>query len=180
MVGTLRFAYPTKCSLSSPLGRDLVVRHVLVDSDIAGQAEHALGDDVAQDLVGAARGEELARLAARTGTWADPLLRDKLLAHVVEEKVLQMTTVRAFVETGTGPVGAEGSIRKLISSWLQEQAGVLAAEADPVGVLGRPAGSPLNSSAYDFLSMKQTSIAGGTSEIQRNIIAERVLGLPRR
>jgi alkylation response protein AidB-like acyl-CoA dehydrogenase len=129
--------------------------------------------------VGPGKGEELARLAARTGTWADPLLRDRLLSYLVEERVLQMTTVRAFVETGTGPVGAEGSIRKLISSWLQEQAGVLAAEADPVGVLGRPAGSPLNRSAYDFLSMKQTSIAGGTSEIQRNIIAERVLGLPK-
>jgi alkylation response protein AidB-like acyl-CoA dehydrogenase len=129
--------------------------------------------------VGPGKGEELARLAARTGTWADPLLRDRLLGYLVEERVLQMTTVRAFVETGTGPVGAEGSIRKLISSWLQEQAGVLAAEADPVGVLGRPAGTPLNPSAHDFLSMKQTSIAGGTSEIQRNIIAERLLGLPK-
>src|ERR1700675_779673 len=38
----------------STLGRYLVERHVLVDPDIAGQAEHALGDDVAHDLVGAA------------------------------------------------------------------------------------------------------------------------------
>jgi alkylation response protein AidB-like acyl-CoA dehydrogenase len=129
--------------------------------------------------VGEGRAEELARLAARTGTWADPLLRDRLLSYLVEERVLQMTTVRAFVETGTGPVGAEGSIRKLVSSSLQEAAGVLAAEADPVGVLGWPAGSGLPGSAYDFLTMKQTSIAGGTSEIQRNIIAERVLGLPK-
>src|SRR4051812_36434255 len=37
-----------------PLCRDLVERHVLVHPDIAGQPEHALGDDVAQDLVGAA------------------------------------------------------------------------------------------------------------------------------
>ena len=129
--------------------------------------------------VGGGRAEELARLAQRIGTWADPLLRDKLLTMLVEERVLQMTTVRAFVEAGTGPVGAEGSIRKLISSSLQETAGVLAAEADPVGVLGWPTGSGLRSSAYEFLSMKQTSIAGGTSEIQRNIIAERLLGLPK-
>ena len=40
--------------LNASLGRDLVERHVLVDPDIAGQAEHALGDDVAHDLVGAA------------------------------------------------------------------------------------------------------------------------------
>src|SRR6185312_140482 len=39
---------------SSSLGRDLVERHVLVDPDIAGQTQHALRDDVAQDLVGTA------------------------------------------------------------------------------------------------------------------------------
>src|SRR5512140_1171807 len=38
----------------APLGRYLVERHVLVDADIAGQPQHALGDDVAHDLVGAA------------------------------------------------------------------------------------------------------------------------------
>src|SRR5579864_4022824 len=42
-------------SSSSPsLGRDLVERYVLVDPDVAGQPQHALGDDVAHDLVGAA------------------------------------------------------------------------------------------------------------------------------
>src|SRR5215475_7540347 len=40
--------------LRAPLGRYLVERHVLVDSDIAGQTQHAFGDDVAHDLVGAA------------------------------------------------------------------------------------------------------------------------------
>src|SRR5216684_3064823 len=39
---------------STPLGRDLVIRHILVDTNIAGQTQHPLGDDVAQDLVGAA------------------------------------------------------------------------------------------------------------------------------
>jgi alkylation response protein AidB-like acyl-CoA dehydrogenase len=129
--------------------------------------------------VGEGKAEEIARSAARTGTWADPLVRDRIVAMLVEQRVLQMTTVRAFVEAGSGPVGAEGSVRKLVSSSLQETAGVLAAAADPVGVLGAPQGEELPSSAYDFLSMKQTSIAGGTSEIQRNIIAERLLGLPK-
>src|SRR5262245_2519122 len=39
---------------SPPLGRDLVERHVLVDADVAGEPQHTLGNDVAQDLVGAA------------------------------------------------------------------------------------------------------------------------------
>src|SRR6185312_3013757 len=38
--------------LCSTLGRNLVERHILVDADVARQAEHALGDDVAQDFVG--------------------------------------------------------------------------------------------------------------------------------
>src|SRR6185437_5038728 len=41
-------------SLFPSSGRYLVERHILVDPDIAGQPEHALGDDVAHDLVGAA------------------------------------------------------------------------------------------------------------------------------
>src|ERR1700744_403286 len=46
--------YPSYGSSPSSLGRYLVERHVLVDPDIAGQAKHALGDDVAHDLIGAA------------------------------------------------------------------------------------------------------------------------------
>ena len=38
----------------SSLNRNLVERHVLVDADVAGQTQHALGDDVAQDFIGAA------------------------------------------------------------------------------------------------------------------------------
>jgi alkylation response protein AidB-like acyl-CoA dehydrogenase len=129
--------------------------------------------------VGEGRAEELARRAAATGTWADPVVRDRLLSYLVEERVLQMTTVRSYVEAGRGVVGAEGSIRKLVSSSLQEAAGTLAAEVDPVGVLRWSEGTGPSQSAYDFLTMKQTSIAGGTSEIQRNIIAERLLGLPK-
>ena len=129
--------------------------------------------------VGEGKAEELARRAAKLGSWADPLLRDRLLSMLVEERVLQMTTVRAYVEAGRGPAGAEGSIRKLVTSALQETAGTLAAEVDPVGVLGWSQGAAVPEPAYDFLTMKQLSIAGGTSEIQRNIIAERLLGLPK-
>src|ERR1700744_5026946 len=52
--GGLRCANPPYDSSCSSLGRYLVERHVLVDPDVAGQTEHALGDDVAHDLVGAA------------------------------------------------------------------------------------------------------------------------------
>jgi 3-oxochol-4-en-24-oyl-CoA dehydrogenase len=129
--------------------------------------------------VGEGKADELYRRAAAAGTWADPLLRDRLLRMLVEERVLQMTTVRAYVESGHGTVGAEGSIRKLVSSDLEETAGTLAADVEPVTALGWTRGAGLPEAAHEFLAMKQTSIAGGTSEIQRNIIAERLLGLPK-
>lgn len=127
--------------------------------------------------VGEGKADELCRRAAAAGTWGDPLLRDRLMRMLVEERVLQMTTVRAYVESGRGEVGAEGSIRKLVSSNLEETAGTLAADVEPVAALGWARGSALPAAAHEFLAMKQTSIAGGTSEIQRNIIAERLLGL---
>ncbi|MGY1716513.1 acyl-CoA dehydrogenase family protein [Geodermatophilus sp. SYSU D01106] len=129
--------------------------------------------------VGPGVADDLARRAAAAGTWADPVLRDRLLAMLVEERVLQMTTVRASVASGRAMAGAEGSIRKLVSSGLEETAGSLAAEVEPVTALGWPQGAPLPAAAHEFLAMKQTSIAGGTSEIQRTIIAERLLGLPK-
>lgn len=129
--------------------------------------------------VGEGRSDVLLARAADNGAGADPLLRDRLLRLVVEERTLQMTTIRSYVETGRGTVGAEGSIRKIVNAAIEEEYGTLAAEVDPATVLGWPAGSGTSAAAHDFLAMKTTSIAGGTSEIQRNIIAERVLGLPK-
>jgi alkylation response protein AidB-like acyl-CoA dehydrogenase len=128
--------------------------------------------------VGPGAADDLVHRAVAAGTFDDPLLRDRLLQFVVEERALQMTTLRAFAEAGRQQAGAEGSIRKLVSSTLLETTGSLAAEVEPVSALGWTDGA--NSAAsYDFLAKKMTSIAGGTSEIQRNIIAERLLGLPK-
>ncbi|WP_137294463.1 acyl-CoA dehydrogenase family protein [Nocardioides dongxiaopingii] len=129
--------------------------------------------------VGEGRSDDLLRRAAETGAIADPVLRDRLLLLLVEERALQMTTVRSYAEAGRTAVGAEGSVRKLVNAQVEEETGALAAEVDPLGVLAWPAGDPTPSAAHDFLAMKTTSIAGGTSEIQRNIIAERLLGLPK-
>ncbi len=129
--------------------------------------------------VGPGRSDELLRRARDNGTLAEPVLRDELLRLVVEERVLQMTTVRSYAESGRDAVGAGGrsassstpSSRRPRRRWpprwrrCPRWPGTSAGE---------------NSEAsYEFLAMKQTSIAGGTSEIQRNIIAERILGLPK-
>jgi alkylation response protein AidB-like acyl-CoA dehydrogenase len=128
--------------------------------------------------VGPGEADQLAARAVATGAWEDPVLRDRLLEAYVEEKVLQMTTVRSFVASGDAAPTAEGSIRKLAHSVLAEKLGVLGTELEADGAVAWAAGA--GSEAADrFLAMKTYSIAGGTSEIQRNIIAERVLGLPK-
>ena len=130
--------------------------------------------------VGPALVADLVHRAQRTGTWDDPVLRDRVVRTWVEEKALQTATIQAFVELGFQEPGAEGSIRKLAHAQLEEQVGRLAADLEPYGLA---AYDPEDGAALEarraFLSSKILSIAGGTSEIQRNIIGERILGLPR-
>jgi alkylation response protein AidB-like acyl-CoA dehydrogenase len=108
------------------------------------------------------------------------VLRDKVMRAFVTERALQMATVRAFADLGTREPGAEGSIRKLAHGALDTVLGMLATEVEPGGAIAWEESDVDAEAAVDaFLSGKILSIAGGTTEIQRNIIGERVLGLPR-
>ena len=130
--------------------------------------------------VGEGEADRLVRRAVETGRWEDHVVRDRLLRALVAERALQMTTVRAYVESVKTGAGAEGSLRKLAHATLAEELGVLATEVEPSNAIAwLPHDDEVRLAAYAFLGSKKLSIAGGTSEIQRNIIAERVLGLPR-
>jgi alkylation response protein AidB-like acyl-CoA dehydrogenase len=130
--------------------------------------------------VGPGQADALAARARRTGAWDDPVLRDRIMQAFVTERALQMATVRAFATLGKAEPGAEGSIRKLTHAQLEVTLGLLATEAEPGDAIAWDTADEDAPAAADaFLSGKILSIAGGTSEIQRNIIGERVLGLPR-
>ncbi|MGD0245154.1 MAG: acyl-CoA dehydrogenase family protein [Streptosporangiaceae bacterium] len=130
--------------------------------------------------VGPGQADAIATRARQTGAWTDPVLRDRIMQAFITERALQMATVRAFAALGRAEPGAEGSIRKLTHAQLEVTLGLLATEAEPGDAIAWEASDENAAAAvHDFLSGKILSIAGGTSEIQRNIIGERVLGLPR-
>ncbi|MET0459339.1 MAG: acyl-CoA dehydrogenase family protein [Ilumatobacteraceae bacterium] len=128
--------------------------------------------------------------------WADlpsdrrhPALRDRLLRLWSDAEVLRLTNRRAGVSRRTGTPGPEGSIAKLAFGTLNQRiyelcVDLLGADAldgadygfrrdDHLGYVGPP-----GSARMFFLRSRANSIEGGTTEIQRNIVGERVLGLP--
>jgi alkylation response protein AidB-like acyl-CoA dehydrogenase len=95
---------------------------------------------------------------------------------VVEELAMRVLELRrvARAVSGEGP-GPEGSVSKLLSAEHSQRVTELGMEiCGSAAVLGGAA--PLD---HDYLFARSLTIAGGTSEISRNVIAERVLGLPR-
>jgi alkylation response protein AidB-like acyl-CoA dehydrogenase len=85
-------------------------------------------------------------------------------------------TLRSLEGTSTGP-GPEASVRKLLGVEHDQRA-----QEVGLGILGRAGIADDGDAAgwlYGFLANRCLSIAGGTSEIQRNVIGERLLGLPR-
>ncbi|MEC9394628.1 MAG: acyl-CoA dehydrogenase family protein [Actinomycetota bacterium] len=122
--------------------------------------------------------------SADGGTMADdPLLQERLARTAIANQVSQLLTLRAAWIAATGGLpGPEGSMAKLYSTeryqqavgWFQQMAG--AAGLLSFGVEGAAADGWID---YDGRHSPVTTIYGGTTEINRNNVAERHLGLPR-
>ncbi|TDC68269.1 acyl-CoA dehydrogenase [Actinomadura sp. GC306] len=124
--------------------------------------------------------EGVAELARRTGAVDDPLLRDRLTRSYMGLEIMRLNAVRTMAGIAAGAPGPESSISKLVWSTWHRELGELA--MDVLGAAGLVAdGAPydLNDWQRLFLFSRSDTIYAGSNEIQRNIIAERVLGLPR-
>jgi alkylation response protein AidB-like acyl-CoA dehydrogenase len=119
---------------------------------------------------------ELAEHARKLGRGSDPLVRQKVAQYTIEARALQLNSFRAVTAVKrTGIPGPEGSILKLMWSELNQRMAEAALDmAGPAGQIGDGEGWK-----YQFLRSRANTIEAGTSEILRNILAERVLGLPR-
>ncbi len=121
----------------------------------------------------------LARLyeeAGRNGALEDPVVADALARAYVDLGVLRLHNLRTLTRLGRGEEpGPESSWIKLTWTTMTQglsEAGLL--------VTGRtPAASESGPWARQWLWSKAASIAGGTSQVQRDIIVGRILGLPR-
>jgi alkylation response protein AidB-like acyl-CoA dehydrogenase len=119
--------------------------------------------------------------AKETGANKDPHVRQEIAKLMILAKSAEWTARRARAAQQHGrPQGPEGSLGKLAASHVARAAAhvhtlMTGAEAMLTGT-----GSPRDGIIAEILvSVPAVSIAGGTDEIQRNIIAERVLGLPK-
>ena len=120
-------------------------------------------------------------LARATGRADDPVVRQELAALFALQRAHQWTMQRAHAARARGrPPGAEGSLGKLAASVVARAAARVHAHiAGAQAFLTGPDSLRDGIVAEVLVSVPAQSIAGGTDEIQRNIIGERVLGLPK-
>jgi alkylation response protein AidB-like acyl-CoA dehydrogenase len=125
---------------------------------------------------------ELVDTARKYGKTADPLVRQQLAAAYTGVQLMRLRGLRTLAEVAEGrPPGPEASVAKLFWSEYHKRLGELAISIVGPDALLRPEGDGYPTTAWQnvFLSSRSGTIYSGTSEIQRNIIGERGLGLPK-
>jgi alkylation response protein AidB-like acyl-CoA dehydrogenase len=116
-------------------------------------------------------------------SWNQSQVRQMLAQLAIEAQALKVTRLRGLTRRLRGePPGPEGSILKLFGSELAQR--IADASSTLLGPYATIDGATeavpdAGRWAHRVMGARQYAIAGGTSEIQRNIIGERVLGLPK-
>jgi alkylation response protein AidB-like acyl-CoA dehydrogenase len=119
-------------------------------------------------------------VARRRGVDTDPTIRQDLADLLIRYWVLDMVglRIRGAVAAGRVP-GPEGSVAKLSGAMLAKRSADLACRIAGPSAAAWPAGEPAPHSTQMVLGAPGIGIAGGTNEVMRNILGERVLGLPK-
>jgi alkylation response protein AidB-like acyl-CoA dehydrogenase len=145
----------------------------------------AVADESGNDPIGRA----IAAHRASSGGAVGGARRDRLMKLWSRSEVARLNGLRAFANARGGEPGPEGSVGKLEMAELNKAIfEFVVASRGPHGMLidhydmTRPESAAVHGGADDakaFLRTRANSIEGGTSEILRNVLAERVLGLPK-
>jgi alkylation response protein AidB-like acyl-CoA dehydrogenase len=119
--------------------------------------------------------EDLIAVIRERGLENDPVIRQKIAELQIGIEAMRLGALRALTATmKTGIPGPEGSLSKW--EWADYNQALTELGNDILGPEGMRAGTDWS---YRFLRSRANSIEGGTTEVLKNIIAERVLGLPR-
>jgi alkylation response protein AidB-like acyl-CoA dehydrogenase len=148
-----------------------------------------IGGGVGPPTQGSGSIAEALRIWRTDGLRRSAVDRDRLTRSWIEAEVLRLTNLRAGQNRKAGNPGPEGSIAKLMFAEVNKRIyelciDLLGADAligydytmrrsEALGLVGPP-----GSARKMFIRSRANSIEGGTSEIQRNILGERILGLP--
>ena len=119
--------------------------------------------------------------ARETGAIKDPVIRQEIAKLLMLNNSAQWTAARARAAQIAGkPQGPEGSLGKLAASNVARLASRVHTMITGSSAMLTGESSPMNGVIAEILvSVPAVSIAGGTDEIQKNIIAERVLNMPK-
>jgi alkylation response protein AidB-like acyl-CoA dehydrogenase len=121
--------------------------------------------------------DELVALARRTGAVDDPAVRERLTRAWIDLTVLRAHTLRVLAEPAT--VGTASVIKLLWTRWRQGIGELALQVLGPSAVAAGPGDADVERWRRLFLFSRADTVYGGSNEIQRGILAERVLGLPR-
>lgn len=136
------------------------------------------------DRIGGSGVAKVIRRAGELGKVDDPVLRQRLTAAYSEERIRDWTNqrVRAGLKAGRSP-GPESSIGKVHQGELNQRIQLLATDllgADALAWASTGAAEPsLPFEVQGMLRSRANTIEGGTTEVNKNVVGERVLGLPR-
>lgn len=143
-------------------------RNTLANERVAMSSGSAMGSGVEQVLAA----------VPSSPSGDDPVVADRLGGLVAEGQVLGLLGFRTTLArlSGVEP-GASSSVRKLVGGHHARACADLALELlGPAGIVAEDAGK---AASFQFLQSQCLTIAGGTTNVQLNVIAERLLGLPR-
>jgi alkylation response protein AidB-like acyl-CoA dehydrogenase len=169
---------------SSIGGGSVAARSAAVPGTVAGHLDRAAGgfDDerpmINVSMVGHARVKQFTQLAAARGLASNPVIRQGLA------RLYSLVEINAWhigrMKSGNAATGGEGNIAKLRNSEMLRLARELGCTIVGPGATLTGPDSPTAGDVQELVLMSPApSIYGGTDQIQRNIIGERVLGLPR-
>ncbi|HEX9260583.1 MAG TPA: acyl-CoA dehydrogenase family protein [Acidimicrobiales bacterium] len=129
----------------------------------------------------AGRADLVVERARARGVSSDRVIRQAIADLLSFARANEWTAARARDERAAGrPVGPEGSLGKLAASEVARRAALVHTLIAGAGALLSEGDDPLDAIVAEVLvSTPAQSIAGGTDEIQKNIIGEKILGLPR-